>query len=108
MIQFELYVPLLDNNGKTHPAVHDAVRKALLKKFGGFTRYKTRGGYVGENSVYMFEPVNVYRIFADDSSRGRLRFAEDTMQAIGRYVKDSMKQESVLITRQTVSTTFLD
>ena len=107
MLQFELYVPVVDNNGRPYPSVQTAVEKALLDKFGGYTCYSTRGGYVGKDNARIIEIVYVYRILADDSSLGRIRFAEDTISRIANYVKAELHQESVLVTQQAISATFL-
>ena len=102
-IKYELIVPL--KNGLTAPKglrdretdrrVFDVVRKALSRKFGGFSEQRITGGYLSDSGEIVYDESIM---FSTLHKKGDDRF----MKRLAFFVKKHAYQESVYLSKSIV------
>ena len=60
MIQVQLNLPELDNQGKSNRRYLNQLEVEASKKFGGLTRFKGQGKWLNANKLYD-EQINIYQ-----------------------------------------------
>lgn len=92
-VQAQLFIPLVDNNGKpTPPALIKTLVRRACAFFGGATwREGASGHWIGGERVYS-EPIGVLEIDFQDLPARR-----ETVRLLAREVKEELKQESVYL-----------
>lgn len=74
------------------PRIIDDVKKRLARGYGGYTVYRTRGGWVNDDGELIDEPVVVIEIY-HDGEKERLKA---DMRDLARYVKDGTGEDSIM------------
>lgn len=97
-----LILPTVNNDGVDQSDTHATLQFALCEAFGGFTRTIGQGGWKGPDRVYL-DPVAVYGIAMDDSTRNRAE-----LESIALYYGNLAGQLSVMVTHAAGDVAFLD
>lgn len=105
-----LFVPERDNGGKAMPEVTDHVCETFAAITGGYSLLKVDGGYVMDDGVLCSERVNVIEglVFAPSRLAPRVNDGLPAfVRLLAEYVKENMRQESVLVTVSDVQAAFV-
>lgn len=99
MLSVELFLPSKDSLGNLlgddeRESVRYYVESELSRLFGGTTSTEGQGAWINSKGELMRERVTIIQSFADDEDA---RQNWDKVQNIAKYVKDALRQESVLV-----------
>lgn len=94
MINFNLYIPTQDNQGK---ALSNSLQPIYAEKmsihFGGMTSLKAQGGFISKTGLYIQEDIFIL------SSFGEMNIENvNFLNNLAKELKEVANQESVLIT----------
>lgn len=94
MKEYEVYVPLTDNNGSpVNPEVLVQLRERLLGQFGGLTFFPQRNeGFWTFGGVTYRDEIVIYRILTSQIRTARRFFRE-----LKEQLKRDLDQEDILI-----------
>lgn len=97
--EFEIYVPLADNQGKSFPDEQlQNFRKILIHQFGGLTDLK----YINEGTwtihgVEFQDKLVIWRVFASDSDKDKIFF-----KSLKEQMRLELRQKEILIVKKSV------
>lgn len=107
MFKVSVYVPSVSDgeriSDQRRGEVLDRVRTVFSKEFGGYTMYEACGGCVLSNGALEEEDVTVVYAFADAT----LSHIKLVLLEVALYVKESLNQDSVLVTFAEESVSFI-
>jgi len=72
----QIILPKADNDGADLKAVHYSLRRAIAKRFGGFTALDSFGGWIDDSGKLFEEPGVTYQIACEDSEETRAALRE--------------------------------
>jgi hypothetical protein len=103
-MRIAIYIPTVDKEGREIDAIYRIsvaanIKRAMCQKFGGFTQYDARGGFVSADGEMVFEDVTVVYSFVDTSENERVvrRSAIASMVKMAGILARKLNQESVAI-----------
>jgi hypothetical protein len=101
MKEYDLYVPLYDNNGTPiDPQKLRALKKRLVDQFGGLTHFPQQNEGLWKVGGFTFrDKIVILRVLASDLLQAQTFFAD-----LKREMQQAWAQEDVLIVVRDVST----
>lgn len=101
MKEYDLYVPLYDNNGTPiDPQQLQDLKKRLVEHFGGLTHFPQENEGLWKVGRFTFrDKIVILRVLASDPLQAQTFFAD-----LKREMQQSWAQEDVLIVARDVST----
>jgi hypothetical protein len=101
MKEYDLYVPLYDNNGTPiDPQKLSALKKRLVDQFGGLTHFPQENEGLWKVGGFTFrDKIVILRVLASDRLQAQTFFAD-----LKREMQQAWPQEDVLIVVRDVST----
>lgn len=101
MKEYDLYVPLYDNNGTPiDPQKLSALKKRLVDQFGGLTHFPQENEGLWKVGRFTFrDKIVILRVLASDLLQAQTFFAD-----LKREMQQAWAQEDVLIVVRDVST----
>lgn len=89
MTTAKIYVPAAVGD-----AVHEKVQRKMADKYGGFTAYDARGGWVDGDGELVKEETKVYEVVAPSTADGGELYT--FMLSLARDVKELTEESAVL------------
>lgn len=101
MREYELYVPLQDNEGRPiDPEKLNQLKRRLVEEFGGLTHFPQENEGLWRVGAFTFrDRIVILRVLANDLPKAERFFA-----ALKEHVKSNWQQEDVLIVAREVTT----
>ena len=73
MKEAKIILPIANNSGESIDVLHNRLKKALCRLFGGYTATASNGGWMSPDGTLYEEPGVVYTVAMDSAGNGRLR-----------------------------------
>ena len=101
MREYELYVPLHYNDGRSiEGGKLDSLKQRLIDEFGGLTHFPQKNEGVWKVGRHTFrDQIVILRVIADDSVRAEKFFAE-----LKEQLKRDLAQADVLVVQRDIAT----
>jgi hypothetical protein len=93
MREHAIILPDRDNLGNPQPAVHNALRQALISEFGGLSAFPAGGHWLDKMKRLHWEPVREYRVAFDPTPANKRKFmliarkAWQALRQMAGYIK---------------------
>ena len=100
MREYELYVPLRDNDGRTIDQEKlTGLKRRLVEEFGGLTHFPQENEGLWKVGSFTFrDEIVIYRVLAGERAK-----SEQFFQQLKEHLKRDWGQEDVLIVARDVS-----